>query len=78
MYLNIFLFVSVFFFGVHRSNQEHELELSRADYLSHFSIWRSSKMCFSSQHGSTDADSLCNRHLEFARAGAVNHGEEDH
>ena len=35
-------------------------------------------MCFSCQHGITDAESLHDGYLEFARAGAVNHGEEDH
>ena len=34
-------------------------------------------MCFSSQHGVNDADSLHDQYLEFARAGVVNHGEED-
>ena len=32
---------------------------------------------FSSQHGITDAESLHDQYLEFARAGVVNHGEED-
>ena len=43
-----------------------------------FQHWRSSNMCFSSQQGVTDAESLHNRYLELARAGLVNHGEEDH
>ena len=30
--------------------------------------WRSSNMCFSSQHGITDVESLHNRYMEFARA----------
>ena len=34
-------------------------------------------MCFSSQHGVNDADSLHDRYLEFARVCVVNHGEED-
>ena len=34
-------------------------------------------MCFSSQHGIPDTDILHKRYLEFARSGAVSHGEED-
>ena len=35
-------------------------------------------MCSASQHGITAADSFHNRYMEFACAGDVNHGEEDH
>ena len=35
-------------------------------------------MCLTSQHGITDVESLHNRYMEFSRAGAGNHGEEDH
>ena len=40
--------------------------------------WRSSNMCFSSRHGIIDVDFLHDRCLEFARAGVVNHAEENH
>ena len=48
----------------------------RADHLSHFSVG-AHRTCFSSQHGITGAEILHKRYMEFARAGAVNHGEED-
>ena len=41
--------------------------------LSHFSIC-AHRTCVISQHCMTDADSLHNRHVEFARGGAVNRG----
>ena len=47
--------VCEYFFGVHRSKQEHEPEESRAEYLSHFSIC-ALRTCFSSQHGIIGAD----------------------
>ena len=58
------LFVSVF---------SECVAASRNMNLSHFSIC-AHRTCLISQHCMTDADSLHNRHVEFARGGAVNGG----
>ena len=68
--------VCVFFFWECIAATRNMSQSDRADHLSHFSVG-AHRTCFSSQHGITGAEILHKRYMEFARAGAVNHGEED-
>ena len=52
--------------------------MSQSNRAGSISTISASNMCLTSQHVIIDADSLHNRYMELPRAGAVNHGEEDH
>ena len=61
------LFVSCFF-GVHCRQPGTWVRVITRELPQPLQPWRSSNMCFSSQHGITDVESLHNRYMEFARA----------